>query len=596
MFNVIEFKIRYLCGFLTVWTCLCYSAMGNEQFKWGVCGHPGSGPYNEARGLTLSEQFGLIKEVGCSWYRFDVFAVAGSDELDSIIPAAEANGVKVLPMVYPPVELRPYETLLTRGWTLEQIYNTCYNHAYSVAVKWKGKVEVWDMLNEPDGWTILAGYHGDQLYQYDATLIDIAAAILRGQADGFHAGDPNARVSLNTGGWFHYGFVDHMISHGVNFDILQWHWYDNMGRIDKVASRGNYNLLAKLLSYNKPVWIGESNALNSDGTYDPADEAWLIEQMSIVYKYRYRGTEAYFIYELLDEPDLADIQGHFGIVDMEKMGSLYTIGTRKPVFYRTQNSLVNSKHSDGSVFKDVFDGVNFNLTKWNVVSTGAGILEVASGNAHFQTRGAPNDQDAYIVSKPVSYNGLTETAAEIRFKVDSSIFGPLSDNDTHPTLNRQVQLLTGRNAGGAGNQEYAVSLLQTANASEFSLGWGCYFGVVNPPVVLAPGAENLYRDTWYTLVLHHRNDGEIEFFLDGVSLGRRIAFAGLAETLFVGDASGNVGAGLYVDYIRAGNPTTSCISELPSDLNHDCYVDFSDLSVFLLQWMQCTDPANINCE
>ena len=32
------------------------------------------------------------------------------------------------------------------------------------------------------------------------------------------------------------------------------------------------------------------------------------------------------------------------------------------------------------------------------------------------------------------------------------------------------------------------------------------------------------------------------------------------------------------------------------DLNGDCYVDLSDIAIFISQWMWCTDPANSDCD
>ena len=34
----------------------------------------------------------------------------------------------------------------------------------------------------------------------------------------------------------------------------------------------------------------------------------------------------------------------------------------------------------------------------------------------------------------------------------------------------------------------------------------------------------------------------------------------------------------------------------PGDINKDCYVDFTDLAIFLSEWPNCTDLANPNCK
>jgi hypothetical protein len=39
----------------------------------------------------------------------------------------------------------------------------------------------------------------------------------------------------------------------------------------------------------------------------------------------------------------------------------------------------------------------------------------------------------------------------------------------------------------------------------------------------------------------------------------------------------------------------TCVTYLPADLNHDCYVDTLDLAVFAQGWMSCQDTENTNC-
>ena len=531
-----------------------------DNFIWGVCGHPGSGPYDVSRSLSLAQQFQLMKEMGMGWYRADVVCLdpnAGdpsADQLDTLVPAAETAGIRLYPCLNPPSALPPYSTLLSRGWTLSQIYTLCYNQAYAAATKWAGDIEVWDLANEFDGWTLAGEYNGDLKAHYDTTLIGIAAAILSGQADGIHAGDPNAKVSLNTGGWIHYGFVDHMIDHAtypVDFDILAWHWYKSMGRIDKIASLSDYNLLNKLLSYGRPVWIGEGNAESLTGTYDPADTAWLLEEMRIMFEYRHSGAAAFFVYELLDEVDQSGIQAHFGMVEIEKIGGYdYVLKSRKPVFYSIQDVLADKVQSDGVIFTETFDGNSFDPNSWTTYTEGADPnLSVSGGQAHFETAVA---EDASILSVPeINYGEGTEWAVKIKFRVNT--FAPVLSTGL-PTGSagdamRQVQLLTGKD--GAYVADFAVTLLQhPSDANLFVLGWGTWFG--NDAVVFATCTENLERDQWYTLQLHMRNDGEIDFYLDDVLIATKTAFSGTANALQIGDVSSNTGVKMDIDYVRCG--------------------------------------------
>lgn len=321
------------------------------SFIWGINGHPlgGAGVYTEDRGVSLSQQIGLIKELGFSWYRFDVFASEPKDELDIIIPPLEMAGINLYPTLHPPVELRPYETLPNR-FTSDEVYTKSFEHARYVSKKWRGRIKVWDLSNEPDGWTIIGG-HGDELKHYDPNRIDMAVAILKGQSDGIRAGDPDAKVSLNVGGWLHYGFVDHMIEGGVKFDILSWHWYNEMEDIDCIEKMGKLNLLEKLKKYNKPIWFGEYNyrpKKDKKAGYDPVDNAWLLETIQRLYSYRNNGVEAVFIYELLDLPSDDSANGHYGLVGIDRQfgpegKETFVITERKPIYYEIQSWLTSLK-------------------------------------------------------------------------------------------------------------------------------------------------------------------------------------------------------------------------------------------------------------
>ena len=45
----------------------------------------------------------------------------------------------------------------------------------------------------------------------------------------------------------------------------------------------------------------------------------------------------------------------------------------------------------------------------------------------------------------------------------------------------------------------------------------------------------------------------------------------------------------------AGGPECGIAGFLLEDLNQDCYVDDKDLRLFVAQFLECTDPANVNC-
>lgn len=562
------------------------------EFVFGVNGHPlgGSGIYSEANGVNLAEQMALLNELGAKWYRGDVFARDfdplngwfGSDELDLIVPAAQQAGIEFHPMLNPPIELRPYENLLQTK-TLSQIYTIAYNHAKAAATKWQGQIKLWDLTNEPDGWTInTAGGvpNGDQMSHYDPTKISIAAAIIKGQSDGIRDGDPQAKVSLNNGGWLHTGFVDHMVANGVQFDVLSWHWYDEMGRIDRMAGAGNFDLLAKLQTYGKPIWIGEANFRDPAGVEDPADEAWLMEFMRSMHGYRDRGVEAFFQYQLIDEVPLGGDNAHYGLVEaVPAPGGGWDPGDKKSVFYKYKNLVANAVNvrSDGSIFNDDFAGTSLDESKWTSNLSGVA-LNVANGRLQWNSNSAAEGSIRTI--SEIDLEPTDVWAAEMRFRVNTSVVNISTGlpNGSSSNAPRQFDLLTGT-GDGATVEEFAVSVLRhPINSQLFSLGWSNWRGPTDTTLADASGfATDLARGVYYTLFLHHRANGEMDLYLDGVYLTTRSGFNGSVSSMLFGDLSSTIGGNIDVEFIRLGLPLGLALT---GDYNSDGTVDAIDYTVW----------------
>jgi hypothetical protein len=51
--------------------------------------------------------------------------------------------------------------------------------------------------------------------------------------------------------------------------------------------------------------------------------------------------------------------------------------------------------------------------------------------------------------------------------------------------------------------------------------------------------------------------------------------------------------GTYKTTVTAECPSCTTYSE--GDFNKDCYVDFADFTIFMVNWLNCTDPLNQDC-
>ena len=123
---------------------------------------------------------------------------------------------------------------------------------------------------------------------------------------------------------------------------------------------------------------------------------------------------------------------------------------------------------------------------------------------------------------------------------------------------------------------------------------------------------------WHTLALTYEDGNSVKLYVDGVMrlatdiysasqytlmnkvvVGNRVNSSPLAgdyDYIFYDSAC--LEADTIADYtangyaLFCGDPR---IPSPPGDFNNDCHVDFEDFSLLSQNWLQCTDPQNVNC-
>ncbi|EIP98015.1 hypothetical protein OpiT1DRAFT_02465 [Opitutaceae bacterium TAV1] len=217
------------------------------EFVWGINGHIRSSAPSYSSAVPLDDQLGLINELGADYYRVGVSATTDAEaRLDQLLVAADLRGIRVLPILFSPVNM------LDIQYTPQEIYTAAYNRGRAFAQKYQGVFTHIELENELDNRCILAGRSGELPGDYDADKALRCLNVLKGLSDGVRAGDPAVRrVFASPGGWYHYGFVDLAVAFGIEFEILGWHWYTDSGSPSRV--------IKKLSDYGKPVWITETN-------------------------------------------------------------------------------------------------------------------------------------------------------------------------------------------------------------------------------------------------------------------------------------------------------------------------------------------------
>jgi len=265
---------------------------------WGVDGHPTVPEYTD---LGAASQVSLAKELGCSYYRVDVrdttnpYSVPAAEApIDEMLPIATAQGLKLLPILYSPIDI--FDPTLSPS----DVYTACYNRGLQFAQKYLGQFDCVEIENELDGKCILPGNNGNSIADYDdsAPLYKFSRckAAARGLADGVRAGDPTVKRAVGTAGWFHYGFVDGLLADGATFEVMVVHWYSNSGSITQAVAGWS--------SYGKPLWITEMDRYQGSYAGTEADQASAVERQACEMG-NLPNVQAVFVYELLDEPRLA---------------------------------------------------------------------------------------------------------------------------------------------------------------------------------------------------------------------------------------------------------------------------------------------------
>lgn len=335
-------KVAVLLAF-AVWTSrLGAQVAGAHRVHLGVVGHPfEQEPY---RDISPVEQLNLLAELGAGWYRCDWSEARFRNApraYDDLVSHARRRNIRLLPILFPAISWQDDAEEVLRKRSFE--------YARLVVSRYKRTITHWELSNELDGFCMIrkgettrtgeawqwGDPDGDRPEHYHEGRYRKALAVLRGLCEGVRAADPKARRIINTGGWLHYGFVERLVREDkVPFEILSWHWYSEMG--DIAAVRGNFNLLARLASFGKPIWITEMNrrggSLGDEGERLQAEYlTGTIQQMS-----RQNAIRAVFVYELLDEPQFGpdNPESHYGLVRVEKREGRWRVGSLKQAFHR----------------------------------------------------------------------------------------------------------------------------------------------------------------------------------------------------------------------------------------------------------------------
>jgi len=287
---------------------------GKAGFAWGVNGHPlNQAAYFDNIGLQLR----MLRSMGMSYYRVDMahdengaIAEWTKHRFDELIKKAADDHITIIPLIFP-MELKALYQLPDPGIA----YDKGLILGNGFASRYGRYFHYYELGNENDGDLIVRPPgDGADTSQYDMVKLKLLAGFLRGMADGIRHKEPDARIIISNAGWRHYAYFDLLEREGVKFDIIGYHWYDDIPNLRKVLRKLKRNYA------DKTVWFTEINMRGGSIVDSNSRQKKLINSYIRVIKHAGRNIQGCFMYELFDQPTLPPDQRTYGIFQWQRPG------------------------------------------------------------------------------------------------------------------------------------------------------------------------------------------------------------------------------------------------------------------------------------
>lgn len=323
-----------LCWFLA-FSAELQAQINKEEFVWGINGHPLT--QQEYNYKTLNDQIRFLSDLGVNYYRIDVpIAKDGQARNETylldLLDKLKASNIKPMFAIFPKGNknysdsLAVYQYYFSIGQKFVERYGK-YLDVVEVGNEWDLKLMKKNAMND-----------GRKASHYQTTLIGKQMWLLAGIVDGLKSKKPSLKVSMSLT-WVHWYYLDILKRYKINYDIIGYHWYSNMGNITNVTPPYG-DILPKIeKKYNKEIWITEFN------TYQGTKKASFEKQESYIKGslndiVRQGIVKGFFIYELFDQPSLTNYPAEMSYGLLYKEQGKYKT---KPVYKTFKEIIKRSK-------------------------------------------------------------------------------------------------------------------------------------------------------------------------------------------------------------------------------------------------------------
>ena len=294
-----------------------------SEFMWGVNLNPSSArKYNIE---TWNAELAYVTALGAKWIRlpFDNEPANKFTIFDEMIGAANTAGINVY------LGIGSSEPILS----INDTYKDGEKVATEIASHYKGKIKYYQLMSE-QGSTALKGssYSGEKESDYDKAKYEKVREWMKGASAAIRKIDPEAKLVI-TDQWTHTAYFDMLTRDKVDFDVIGWNWFGDMGMMGERKLKDGTKLIDKLKSFNKPVILAEINYRPDKNGMNEKKQADYIKKMA-EWAYNSGVIRGFLVHEMFDLAPLGDRKAdYYGLVKFEKApDGGYTFGDPREAF------------------------------------------------------------------------------------------------------------------------------------------------------------------------------------------------------------------------------------------------------------------------
>lgn len=313
-------------------------AVTSESFAWGAFSNPYAfnGPDGKYNSENIDAQVAYWQDLGLNSlkfnYEFNVdepFVVQKeNDYLADKLAANNIDGYMVIEYF-----------LKDKDFFAKADFDRGYAWGKFIAERFKGRVKYYQMLNEVSGTAIKKDFPGNQESDYDEAKYQAVKNFLLGMSKGIKEADPEAQRVI-TAHWVGTAMIDRLIKDGVDFEIIGWDWFSDMGN-DITAAKPNdktvINIPEHFKNTGKRFWISEINHQGGSYKNKESDQAAYLKK-AIENALKSKLVSGIFVFNLFDATSVtngkANQYNQWGLVEnaFDKATQKWTAGKKKTAY------------------------------------------------------------------------------------------------------------------------------------------------------------------------------------------------------------------------------------------------------------------------